>query len=251
MKGKISLPEITHERIREVLDYNPATGEFVWKVSLSKNVPVGSQAGGTAKGTGYRYVTVQGLEIPAARLAWFYMTGEWPRTRVQFSDGDKLNLRFDNLVLSKGVHGEFDFQTREGRTAYLKEYRKANPEKERSRGIRDFGITEEQFEKMFDRQGGKCAICNQPETQMRDGKVKRLAIDHCHTTNFVRGLLCSDCNTGIGKLKDDYKILRQAADYLEKHSSDSSAEHPGSLAPSTGPADTARTMGRNLVQEEG
>lgn len=245
MKGKISLPDITHERIREVLDYNPATGAFVWKVSLSKNVPVGAEAGGNAKGSGYRYVTVQGLEIPAARLAWFYMTGEWPRTRVQFSDGDKFNLRFDNLVLSKGVHGEFDFQTREGRTSYLREYRKANPEKERARNLReDFDLSLEQYQEMHDRQNGKCAICGQPETQMRDGKVRALAVDHNHTTGKIRELLCSDCNTGIGKLKEDIKILQSAIEYLKQHSAEIPQNELGHPALQTGLADAAQTVGQ-------
>jgi hypothetical protein len=179
------------------------------------------------------------------------MTGEWPRTRVQFVDGDKLNLRFDNLVLSKGVHGEFDFQTREGRTAYLREYRKANPEKEKARSLReDFDLTLEQYEEMHEKQDGKCAICKNPETQLRGGKVKKLAVDHNHSTGKIRGLLCSDCNMGIGKLKDDYKILRQAADYLDKYSSDHSAEPDlGPPALRTDLADSAQTSGQNLVQE--
>jgi Recombination endonuclease VII/HNH endonuclease len=231
MKGKISKPNLTHERVREVLDYNPASGEFVWKVSLSKNVKAGAVAGGSFKINGYRYVTIEGFEIPAARLAWFYMTGEWPRTKVQFVDGDKHNLRYTNLTLSVGVHGEFDFQTREGRTAYLKEYRKANPEIEKARSLReDFGLSLEQYKEMHDRQNGKCAICNEPETQMRNGKIKALAVDHSHKTGAIRGLLCSDCNTGIGKLKDDPTIILSAYRYLL-----------GIPVTSTGQADAAQT----------
>jgi hypothetical protein len=221
MKGRVSLPNLTHERVREVLDYNPATGVFVWKVSLSKNVKAGSEAGGGAKGAGYRYVTVDGVEIPAARLAWFYMTGEWPRTRVQFADGDKTNLCYGNLVLSKGIHGEFDFQTREGKTAYLRAYRKANPEVEKARSLREsFGLSLEQYQEMHDRQGGKCAICGNPETQMRGDKVRALAVDHNHSTGKIRELLCSDCNTGIGKLKDSIEVLQSAVEYLKKHSAE-------------------------------
>lgn len=215
MKGKVSKPNLTHERVREVLDYNPASGKFVWKVSLSKNVKAGSIAGGGAGGNGYRYITIEGFEIPAARLAWFYMSGEWPRTKVQFIDGDKKNLRFANLTLSIGVHGEFDFQTREGRTAYLREYRKANPDKEKARALREgFSLSLEQYQEMHDRQGGKCAICGQPEMQMRNGKIKALAVDHNHKTGAIRGLLCCDCNQGIGKLKDDVTVLQNAIRYL-------------------------------------
>ena len=255
MKGKLSLPNLTHERVRDVLNYNPATGEFVWKVSLSKNVKAGTQAGGSAKGSSYRYVTVDGIEIPAARLAWFYMNGEWPRTKVQFVDRDKTNLKFNNLVLSVGTHGEFDFKTREGRIAYQRERRKANPELERARSLREsFSLSLEQYQEMHDRQEGKCAICGQPETQFRQGKLRALAVDHNHTTGKVRELLCSDCNTGIGKLKEDQNVLLNAIKYLQKHTTGaSSTEAPvfdlGPPALRTDLADSAQTSGLNLVQE--
>ena len=215
MKGKVSIPSISHDRVREILDYNPATGVFVWKISPARNVKVGTQAGRSAKSNGYQYITIDGLEITSARLAWFYMMGEWPRTKVQLKDGNRLNCRFENLVLSKGVHGEFDFKTKEGRLDYLKAYRQANPEKEKQRSLREnFNISLRQYQEMHDNQNGKCAICNEPETQMRSGKVRALAVDHDHKTGAIRGLLCSDCNTGIGKLKDNPKILQSAIQYL-------------------------------------
>ena len=221
MKGKVSLPNLTHERVREVLDYNPAAGVFVWKLSLSKNVKAGTEAGGNAKGNGYRYVTVDGVETPAARLAWFYMNGEWPRTKVQFVDGDKTNLKFNNLTLSVGTHGDFDFKTREGRIAYQRERRKANPELEKARTLREhFGLSLEQFAEMNAEQDGKCAICRKPETEMRGEKVKSLAVDHCHKTGKIRALLCHACNKAIGLLCDSPEICRSAADYLEKHAPD-------------------------------
>lgn len=100
--------------------------------------------------------------------------------------------------------------------AYQKSYREKNQkllsDKERERR---FGITRQEYAELFHRQDGKCAICKQPETAMRLGKVKALAVDHDHKTGRVRGLLCSDCNTGIGKLKDDTKILQSAIRYLE------------------------------------
>lgn len=58
-------------------------------------------------------------------------------------------------------------------------------------------------------QGGVCKICRRPETQR-----KRLAVDHCHTTGAVRGLLCITCNAEIGHLLDDPEIIRRAADYV-------------------------------------
>lgn len=62
---------------------------------------------------------------------------------------------------------------------------------------------------MLREQGGTCAICHGTET------VGRLAVDHCHSTGRVRGLLCTNCNQAIGKLKDDSQLLRNAINYLE------------------------------------
>ena len=73
-----------------------------------------------------------------------------------------------------------------------------------------YGLTVAQYEAMHRRQGGKCKVCREPEKTNA-----RLAVDHCHTTGRVRGLLCKSCNWGIGLLKDDAKLLRRAAGYLE------------------------------------
>ena len=79
-----------------------------------------------------------------------------------------------------------------------------------------FGITFQDYQRMIDEQGNKCAICENPETAIdkRTGKVRRLHVDHNHRTKRVRGLLCSRCNIGIGYLMDDPRIARKAADYL-------------------------------------
>jgi hypothetical protein len=219
MKGRAKIPRFSHERLLAILDYTPETGVFVWKISPAKNVKSGSVAGGDAKGNGYRYIRVDGEEVTAARLAWFYVKREWPERRIRFINDDKTDHRFENLTLYDGIAGEFDHKTREGKLAYLKKYRSLNPENEKSRSLRgSFGISLDDYVIMLNRQNGKCAICGQAETHKRNGRVKALAVDHDHKSGKIRGLLCSDCNTGIGKLKDDQKILRKAADYLDNHS---------------------------------
>jgi len=80
-----------------------------------------------------------------------------------------------------------------------------------------YGLTIDTYNKMLAEQAGVCAICKGQETvRGRGGKLKKLSVDHCHTTNAVRGLLCHYCNVGIGYLKDDPEILRAAHKYLEK-----------------------------------
>jgi hypothetical protein len=99
----------------------------------------------------------------------------------------------------------------EDRSHYAREWRKANPDKTRRSDLKKYKISPEEFDEMFIKQSGLCAICgSNPETE---GKV--LYIDHCHSSGKVRGLLCQKCNTGLGVFLDTPKLLRQAANYLE------------------------------------
>ena len=219
MKGKTTTPSFTHDQVREALDYNPVTGVFLWKVNPAKNVKAGTRAGGGSQDGGYRYIRLFGEEITESRLAWFYMRGEWPERRVRYVNGNRFDCRFENLTLFNGVGGEFDHKTEEGRLAYQKVYRSLTPHLQKARALRDsFDISVEQFTEMLEKQNGVCAICGSPETHERNGKVKALAVDHNHETGKIRGLLCSDCNTGIGKLKDSPTVLRAAAQYIETYS---------------------------------
>lgn len=96
-------------------------------------------------------------------------------------------------------------------------YRKNNPQRT-SKTIRRaalkarYGITESAYNKLYVNQQGKCAIC---KCECATGRA--LAVDHCHKTLVVRGLLCSECNTGLGKFKDNTGLLTEAINYLEKY----------------------------------
>lgn len=82
---------------------------------------------------------------------------------------------------------------------------------------RYYGMTHEEYASMDADHGGKCAICGEVEAQLIRGKRVRLAVDHCHDTGLVRGLLCMKCNTGLGSFKDDPALLHAAISYLTKH----------------------------------
>lgn len=82
-----------------------------------------------------------------------------------------------------------------------------------------FGMSLENYESMHTSQEGLCAICRLPERLIdrRTGETRRLAVDHCHATGKVRGLLCTHCNMALGQLRDSSALLLQAIQYLEKH----------------------------------
>ena len=77
---------------------------------------------------------------------------------------------------------------------------------------RTYGITFDDYEKMFDAQGGCCKIC---KSRISSSRTTRLFVDHCHDTGNVRGLLCSSCNHGLGLFKDRQTLLKRAITYLE------------------------------------
>lgn len=70
-----------------------------------------------------------------------------------------------------------------------------------------YNLQKGQLELMKKEVNYKCEICN---------NELPLAVDHCHSTERVRGLLCSNCNTGLGQFKDNIKLLKHAIKYLEE-----------------------------------
>ena len=102
--------------------------------------------------------------------------------------------------------------------AYLKFRAKHKEEYSLLKCCQARGITLDQYQEMLEKQNGVCAICFLPETR-KDPRTKssmRLTIDHCHSTNKVRGLLCHSCNTAIGKLGDDIPRIIRAAKYIKQ-----------------------------------
>ena len=77
---------------------------------------------------------------------------------------------------------------------------------------REYGITINDYEKIFEEQGGCCAICGIHQSELK----KSLDIDHCHTSGKVRGLLCNKCNQGLGLFQEERDFLASAISYLQQ-----------------------------------
>lgn len=76
-----------------------------------------------------------------------------------------------------------------------------------------YGVTLEWYEAQLQAQGGRCAICGYVP---KEGQ-RRLAVDHNHYTNKIRELLCQRCNLSVGYMREDPRLIRKMADYLESH----------------------------------
>jgi nitrate/TMAO reductase-like tetraheme cytochrome c subunit len=101
-------------------------------------------------------------------------------------------------------------------------YRGKNPDKLRNyRWKSRYNITPERYDEMVKIQNNRCAICGNEESAKHNTtkKVQKLAVDHCHSTGKVRGLLCLDCNRGLGKFHDDIQRLENAIKYLKAYQS--------------------------------
>ena len=92
--------EMTQERLRQVLHYEPGTGVFTWVARASGKVVVGRPAGGVHPFTNYARISVDGKRWLSHRLAWIYMTGESPPPVIDHIDGNPCNNRWANLRAS-------------------------------------------------------------------------------------------------------------------------------------------------------
>ena len=89
------------------------------------------------------------------------------------------------------------------------EYRQKYPDIIRAAARRRYyNLLPEMYDALLRKQNGVCAICK------GDGNGRELQVDHCHETHKVRGILCADCNSGIGRLKDDPFLIEKALLYL-------------------------------------
>lgn len=127
----------------------------------------------------------------------------------------KAKLRY---VLS-GNRSEYRAKNREklresGNRYYHNNKSKVRATTRKSQLKNDFNITPDDYKKMLMSQDGKCKICGKSEKIINRG----LAVDHCHETGRVRGLLCNSCNLGLGKFKDSIEVLEKALEYLKQRS---------------------------------
>lgn len=139
------------------------------------------------------------------------------RRAAKWSDPEWLaSKRSQDIARAKRYRAENPEKIREiKRNAYA-----SNPRSHRSTRYKSvYGLSLAEYEALHAAQGGLCAICSRPERQERNGKLIALAVDHCHVSGRVRGLLCARCNKGIGLLDDSPELLDAGAAYLRQHQS--------------------------------
>ena len=112
-----------------------------------------------------------------------------------------------------------DPEYRAAANARAKQWREDNPERQaravrRSKLMREYGLTEEDYDRLLESQGRGCAICGDTDPGVKNRT--QLFVDHDHTTGLCRGLLCNKCNLGLAQFKDDPALLAKAMEYLKE-----------------------------------
>jgi hypothetical protein len=116
-------------------------------------------------------------------------------------------------AIPEGRFSSAIYCSRRCKTVAVRE-RNRNPDQQREYNrFRLYRLTTADFDAMLAAQGGVCAICGTTDWR---GKGNRPCVDHDHATGAVRGILCTNCNNGLGRFADDPARLRAAVAYLER-----------------------------------
>lgn len=134
-------------------------------------------------------------------------TGDFHK-RIDAKDG--LRNECKSCRLSKAA----TYYNASERKLQVTNYVKTRQEQRRAIQLRyEYGISVETYAQLLLQQGDVCAICKKPESKRNS---KYLCVDHDHFTGNIRGLLCHNCNSAIGKLGDSTILLKAAVRYLEQ-----------------------------------
>lgn len=100
----------------------------------------------------------------------------------------------------------------------VKKYRTENPEKIRDTKLKQaYGVGTEYFNAKLKEQGGVCAGCGRNRKSLWRGKEVEMALDHDHSTNKPRGVLCIKCNRALGLLEENIQTMQNLIEYINKY----------------------------------
>jgi len=116
--------------------------------------------------------------------------------------------------------GEYQKRNKDKANAYRDKYRANNQKSlrvtELRRQAKIKGYDPDEAQAIFEQHDGKCDICRRTPKEANSSK-KYLSIDHCHSTNKIRGMLCNNCNLALGMLQDSPELLAKAIEYIKAH----------------------------------
>jgi hypothetical protein len=117
----------------------------------------------------------------------------------------------ENIEKIRADHRRYYLKNKEKRIKAAGIWKKAHPRRVKGYRVAKYGVTIEQYEAQLKEQNFCCAICRNPLDLKKDTHQ-----DHCHASNKARGILCTNCNKGLGFLKDSISSFENAIEYLKR-----------------------------------
>lgn len=124
-----------------------------------------------------------------------------------------LNKDRSEFTLAKRMKDKLASWCKSCSLANTRKWRKDNPTNAKNSELKSqYGITLDQYDEMFTKQNGCCALCDRHQSQF----VRKLAVDHDHVTGKIRKLLCSKCNTDLALVENKMNFIERAVVYLKE-----------------------------------
>jgi hypothetical protein len=125
-----------------------------------------------------------------------------------------------NILIKKEYNKQYNQNNKTLRKEKEQQKRINDPLRYKKQRLRSrYGISYEEYLILLERNGNCCRICGITNEKYNELYHKDLSIDHCHTSKIIRGILCDNCNTGLGQFKDDIELLDKAKNYLLQYNS--------------------------------
>ena len=142
--------------------------------------------------------------VTLCRSCWVKSTSKWAKENPERMAESTLRYCLKNRekILERG------------RKRYAKIPKEERKRRNRKENLKRLGLDEESLAQIFIKQNGVCAICAE-QISLRNDRFTHL--DHCHKSKKFRGILCTKCNTGLGKFNENVAVLQNAILYLEKN----------------------------------
>ena len=133
------------------------------------------------------------------------------------SDG----LRYHCKVCNNSKSSMWQKENRARKNEYQRNWNKENPEKLRKSHVKQlYGLSWDSYTDLYTKQEGSCKICGTSLPLYNEffstDNARAIVVDHCHISGAVRGLLCNQCNKGLGHFSDNVERLKRAVLYLEE-----------------------------------
>jgi hypothetical protein len=148
---------------------------------------------------------------PEQKLAKLAYNRKWRKENPEKTAEHSKRSRIKNQEKIRKYKKEWEIKNKPRLQEKSKEWYNKNAMRvKNTRLIYKFGITLDEYNELLNKQKNSCSICGNPP------RLQKFAVDHDHKTGKVRGLLCRDCNVGIGNLKDDPDLIEKAIQYIKK-----------------------------------